>query len=136
MPDRTALIIGCGTMGAATARLVHADVRFQHLVLADRDLQRAEGLAGSLDGGKVTALQLDFRDDDQVARSLAGVSVVLNTTGPFSRDTLSLMRTVIEAGIPYGDINDDVETLQSVFESEYLDSLANLETLSAISVRE
>jgi saccharopine dehydrogenase-like NADP-dependent oxidoreductase len=50
--------------------------------------------------------------------------VVLNTTGPFSRDTLSLMRTVIEAGVAYADINDDVETLQSVFESEYLDSLA------------
>ena len=124
MPDRTAMIIGCGTMGAATARLVHADVRFQHLILADRDLQRAERLAETLDGGQVTALQLDFRQDDQVARSLAGVSVVLNTTGPFSRDTLSLMRTVIEAGIPYADINDDVETLQSVFESEYLDSLA------------
>ena len=124
MPDRTAMIIGCGTMGAATARLVHADVRFQHLILADRDLQRAEGLAETLDGGQVTALQLDFRQDDQVARSLAGVSVVLNTAGPFSRDTLSLMRTVIEARIPYADINDDVETLQSVFESEYLDSLA------------
>ncbi len=124
MPDRTAMIIGCGTMGAATARLVHADVRFQHLVLADRDLQRAEGLAETLDGGQVTALQLDLRQDDQVACSLAGVSVVLNTAGPFSRDTLSLMRTVIEAGIPYADINDDVETLQSVFESEHLDSLA------------
>ena len=124
MPDRTALIIGCGTMGAATARLVHADVRFQHLVLADRDLQRAERFAATLDGGQVTALQLDFRQDDQVAHSLAGVSVVLNTTGLFSRDTLSLMRTVIEAGVPYADINDDVETLQSVFESEYLDSLA------------
>ena len=49
---------------------------------------------------------------------------MLNTTGPFRRDTLSLMRTVIEAGIPYADINDDVETLQSVFDSEYLDSLA------------
>ena len=49
---------------------------------------------------------------------------MLNTTGPFSRDTLSLMRTVVEAGVPYADINDDVETLQSVFESEYLNSLA------------
>jgi len=67
---------------------------------------------------------LDYRQEDQLAKSLGGVSVVLNTTGPFNRDTLSLMRTVIEAGIPYADINDDVETLQSVFESEYLGSLA------------
>jgi saccharopine dehydrogenase-like NADP-dependent oxidoreductase len=110
-------------MGTATARLVVEDARFQHVVVADRDRQRAEDLAETL-GGPATPLQLDCRQDDQVLRSLAGISVVLNTSGPFSRDTLSLMRTVIEAGIAYADINDDVETLQSVFESEYLDSLA------------
>ena len=123
MPDRTALVLGCGTMGAATARLIIEDARFQHVLVADRELQRAEDLAESL-GGPATALQLDCRQEDQVARSLGGMAVVLNTTGPFSRDTLSLMRTVVEAGIPYADINDDVETLQSVFDSEYLDSLA------------
>ncbi|MBL4579877.1 MAG: saccharopine dehydrogenase NADP-binding domain-containing protein [SAR324 cluster bacterium] len=123
MPDFTALIIGCGTMGSATARLVSEDARFKQIVVADRDLQRAELLAGSLEG-PATAIELDCRRDDQVLHSLTGISVVLNTTGPFSRDTLSLMRTVIEAGVPYADINDDVETLQSVFESEYLDSLA------------
>ncbi len=123
MPDFTALIIGCGVMGSATARLVLEDARFNHVVVADRELQRAELLAETL-GGPVTAIELDCQQDDQVARSLTGISVVLNTTGPFSRDTLSLMRTVIEARIPYADINDDVETLQSVFDSEYLDSLA------------
>ena len=123
MPGFTALIIGCGAVGAVTARLVLEDARFRHVVVADRDRQRAEHLAENLDG-PVTALELDCRDEDQVAGSLRGVSVVLNTTGPFGRDTLSLMRTVVEGGIPYADINDDVETLQSVFESEYLDSLA------------
>ena len=123
MPDRTALVLGCGAMGAATARLVIDDTRFKNVVVADRDLQRAEALAETL-GSPATALQLDCRQEDRVTRSLGGMSVVLNTTGPFSRDTLSLMRTVVEAGVPYADINDDVETLQSVFDSEYLDSLA------------
>ena len=123
MPDFTALIIGCGTIGSATARLALEDARFEHVVVADKDRQRAEHLAASLEG-PATALELNCQQDDQVLRSLTGISVVLNTTGPFSRDTLSLMRTVIEAGVAYADINDDVETLQSVFESEYLDSLA------------
>ena len=123
MSEVTVLIIGCGTIGTATARLVLADAKFQHLVVADRDLKRAEILAEQL-SGSVSALQLDSLEEEQVARALSGISVVLNTTGPFSRDTLSLMRTVIEAGIPYADVNDDVETLQSVFESEFLDSLA------------
>ena len=123
MADFTVLIIGCGTMGAATARLALEGDKFQQVIVADRDLQRANDLAHTLEG-PITARQLDYRQEDQLAKSLSGVSVVLNTTGPFNRDTLSLMRTVIEAGIPYADINDDVETLQSVFESEYLGSLA------------
>ena len=123
MSEVTVLIIGCGTIGTATARLVLADAKFQHLVVADRDLKRAEILAEQL-SGSVSALQLDSLEEEQVARALSGISVVLNTTGPFSRDTLSLMRTVIEAGIPYADVDHDVETLQSVFESEFLDSLA------------
>ena len=123
MSEVTVLIIGCGTIGTATARLVLADAKFQHLVVADRDLKRAEILAEQL-SGSVSALQLDSLEEEQVTRALSGISVVLNATGPFGRDTLSLMRTVIEAGIPYADVNDDVETLQSVFESEFLDSLA------------
>lgn len=123
MSEVTVLIIGCGTIGTATARLVLGDAKFQHLVVADRNLKRAELLAEQL-SGSVSALQLDSLEEEQVARALSGISVVLNTTGPFSRDTLSLMRTVIEAGIPYADVDNDVETLQSVFESEFLDSLA------------
>ena len=123
MSEVTVLIIGCGTIGTATARLVLADAKFQHLVVADRDLKRAELLVEQL-SGSVSALQLDSLEEEQVARALSGISVVLNTTGPFSRETLSLMRTVIEAGIPYADVDNDIETLQSVFESEFLDSLA------------
>ena len=123
MPEITALLIGCGTVGTATARLLLEDSRFQHIIVADRLVDRADSLAEALDG-RVTAVQLDCRQEDQATAALTGVSVVLNTAGPFSRDTLSLMRTVVEAGVPYADINDDVEALQRVFESEYLDSLA------------
>ena len=123
MPEITALLIGCGTVGTATARLLLEDSRFQHIIVADRLVSQADSLAEALDG-RVTAVQLDCRQEDQAAAALTGVSVVLNTAGPFSRDTLSLMRTVVEAGVPYADINDDVEALQRVFESEYLDSLA------------
>ncbi len=123
MPKNTALLIGCGTVGTATARLLIDDIRFQRTVVADRDFQRAARLAEVLDG-QVTAVQLDCQQEDQVTAALPGISVVLNATGPFGRDTLSLMRTVVEAGIPYADVNDDVDALHGIFESEYLDSLA------------
>ena len=123
MPENTALLIGCGTVGSATARLLAEDARFTRIIVADREFPRSVGLAEAL-GDRVTALELDWRQEEQLTAALTGVSVVLNTSGPFSRDTLSLMRTVVEAGIPYADVNDDLATLQRVFESEYLDSLA------------
>ena len=124
---KTVLLLGCGTIGAATARLLVEDSRFQRIIVADRQIERAARLAETL-GGQVTAVQLDCQQEDQVTAALKGfsegVSVVLNATGPFNRSILSLMRTVVEAGVPYADINDDVDALQCVFESEYLDSLA------------
>ena len=123
MPETTALLIGCGTVGSSTARLLVDDVRYHRIIVADCQFDRAARLAEAL-GDRVTAVQLDWRQEDQLTAALAGISVVLNTAGPFSRDTLSLMRIVVEAGVPYADVNDDVDALQCVFESEYLDSLA------------
>ncbi len=123
MPQYTALLLGCGAVGSATARLLIEDGRFQRIVVADRQFHRAARLAEELDS-QVTAVQLDCHREDQLTAALTGVSVVLNTAGPFSRDTLSLMRTVVEAGVAYADVNDDVDALQTVFESEYLASLA------------
>ena len=110
-------------MGTACAKLCLEDANFKNIVVADRNVERAVSLAQSL-GKSAISLELDYLQEEQVVRSLSGISVVLNTAGPFNRDTMSFMRTVIEAGIPYADINDDVETLQIVFDSEYLDSVA------------
>ncbi len=123
MTGNVALLLGCGTVGTAAVKLLLEDGKFRHVIAADRQSCRAASLADAMGDG-VTAIQLDCGDEDQVAGVLGDVSVVLNATGPFVRSTLSLMRTVVEAGVPYADINDDVETLQAVFESEYLNSLA------------
>jgi len=49
MPEFTALIIGCGAMGSASARLCLENSNFKHVVVADRDLKRAEHLASVLE---------------------------------------------------------------------------------------
>ena len=73
MPDFTALIIGCGTIGAATARLALEGGRFQQVIVADRDVARASQLADAL-GSPAAALQLDYRQEDQLAKSLKSSS--------------------------------------------------------------
>ena len=41
MPQYTVLLLGCGAVGSATARLLVEDGRFQRIVVADRQCHRA-----------------------------------------------------------------------------------------------
>ena len=78
MPKYTVLLLGCGAVGSATARLLIEDGRFQRIVVADRHSNRAAHLAETLDG-RVTAVQMACYRDDQLTAALTGVSVAALT---------------------------------------------------------
>jgi saccharopine dehydrogenase-like NADP-dependent oxidoreductase len=80
------LLVGAGGVGTAFARIA-ARRSFAELVVADYDLGRAQRAAG--DGG--TAVQLDARDEAQVAALLTGHScdVLMNATDPRFRAALA-----------------------------------------------
>ena len=84
MPDSTALIIGCGVVGTASARLCLEDPKFKNIVVADWNVERAVHIVES-SGKSVTALEWDCPKEDQVIRSKSGISVVPNTAGPLNR---------------------------------------------------
>ena len=76
---RTALVTGAGSgIGAAVARRLAASGA--HVVLADLSLDAVEELAREL-GPEVRALQLDVRDEEQVAPATAGLDVLVNVAG-------------------------------------------------------
>src|SRR6266702_8243265 len=84
MAKHTALLLGCGTIGAEVARLLVADEVFSGVLIADQDVARAQQIAAEV-GEKATPLQADVYDEATVARCAQGASVVLNTTGPFTK---------------------------------------------------
>jgi 2-keto-3-deoxy-L-fuconate dehydrogenase len=79
LTGRTALVTGAGSgIGAAVARRLAA--AGAHVTLADLSLPAVEELAGEL-GPDHRALQLDVREEEQVARAMADLDVLVNVAG-------------------------------------------------------
>ena len=123
MPNRTALLLGCGSIGSEVAKLLAADDDFSHLVVGDRDGERAASLAESL-GSRASSLRVDLEDSEALRGAVSVASVVLNASGPFTRTTFQVIRTAAEAGVPYADVNDEAELLWELFEKGEVDALA------------
>lgn len=76
---RTALVTGAGSgIGAAVARRLTASGA--NVILADVSLAAVEELAAELGPG-ASALQLDVRDEGQVAPAMADLDVLVNVAG-------------------------------------------------------
>ena len=131
MTADTTLLLGCGSVGRAVARLLGRDRAFGSVIVADRCLERAAAAAELCDG-KADAIRLDCTDDESLARVLGDVALVLNTVKLPPDALLPMIRSVVEAGVSYTDANDDAESLQAVFDSEYLASLAGYRGVSVI----
>ena len=82
------------------------------LVVADRDFSAAESIVlecASLSKTRMRAVSVDVTDDRILVPLLSQADVVVNTTGPFFRLGIPVLRATIEAGCHYIDICDDWE---------------------------
>ena len=131
MADDAVLLLGCGAVGLSAARFLGADRAFSRVITADLVPERAAA-ASEVCGGKATSTHLDVSDDEELGRALDDVALVLNTTRQPLSGLLPLIRSVVEAGASYADCNSDPESLQAVFDSEYLEALAGYRSVSVV----
>ena len=131
MSEGTTLLLGCGSLGLAVARRLGQDRAFRHVIAADLDAHRAAAVA-EVCGERAADLRLDYRDDGSLSRVLEDVDLVVNTIRLPLPETLALMRTVLESGVSYADACTDSETLQAIFDSDYLDALARFRAVAAV----
>jgi len=75
-------------------------------ILAGRSEEKLAPLA-KLHKLPMRAFALD--DPDMVAKNLAGVAVVLNCAGPFSRTAKAMAEGCIAAGVHYLDITGEID---------------------------
>ena len=131
MTEGATLILGCGPLGLAVARRLGQDRAFRQVITADQDAHWAAAAAEAC-GERAAGLRLDYRDDGALSRVLEDVNLVVNTIRLPLPETLALMRTVLESGVSYADACTDSETLQAIFDSDYLDALAGYRAVGAV----
>lgn len=99
---------GCGAVGSVAARTLAKQSEFSTIVIADIRLNKAESLAAKI-GAKAKAVHVDASSKESIADAIKGSDIVLNCVGPFYKTVKTVLATVMEAGINYVDICDDVD---------------------------
>jgi saccharopine dehydrogenase-like NADP-dependent oxidoreductase len=98
------MLLGAGAVGTVAALRFQKKRRFERIVIADRELERARALAARLDDPRALALALDADDPQAMAAALAqsGAELVLNAALP--RQNLPLMRACLATRCHYIDL--------------------------------
>jgi lysine 6-dehydrogenase len=102
---------GAGAMGRKAIDTLLSEYTPDELIIADLDETAATSLASSLASRtrKVTGVPVDVSDIRALKALLADADVVMNSTGPFFRFGVPILRAAIETGTTYVDICDDPE---------------------------
>jgi saccharopine dehydrogenase-like NADP-dependent oxidoreductase len=99
---------GAGAMGRAALNAVRDFPEVERITIADIDPVAAKAAADEI-GAKAVPLTLDIMDAQALAIAITCSDVVLNTSGPFFRFGVPVLKAVLAAGRPYFDICDDPE---------------------------
>jgi len=109
---KVAVLGGCGAVGSVSAKAL-VD-QGHEVVIGDRNTPRAEDLAR--EWGSTTVAELDAMDPASVRRAVRGCDVVLNCVGPFHETVKVVLQAVLDEGIDYVDVCDDVDVTLELFE--------------------
>jgi saccharopine dehydrogenase (NAD+, L-lysine-forming) len=99
---------GCGAVGSVAVKTLAKQDIISEVVIGDWNIEKAKILAKEL-GPKVSAIKVNAEDDESIKAAVKGCDVVLNCVGPFYKTVKKILSTVLELGINYVDVCDDVD---------------------------
>ena len=114
---RVVVVGGGGAMGRWAVRTAAGFAFVEDLVVADLDARRAREICDEV-GDPARPEQLDVTDQARLRQVFADCDVVLNTVGPFAVFGDQILRTAIDCGCDYLDIDDDWESTLAALDSD------------------
>ena len=120
---RALIIGGVGGMGQGVARDLIKQPQVTDVILADLYADPERLSAKLRQSEKTTLVKMDVNDHDAMVRAFQGVSVVINTAGPFYKTAVPVARAAVAARVNYIDICDDYEGTEILFNSD-IDGMA------------
>lgn len=120
---------GCGAVGSVSVRTLVNHHQFSEVVIADFNVEKAKQLAAQLASPKVSVKQFNALEPESVKEAIKGSDVVLNCVGPFYSTVKPVLTAVIEMGINYVDVCDDVDVTIDIMN---MDAAAKKAGISAL----
>jgi saccharopine dehydrogenase (NAD+, L-lysine-forming) len=120
---------GCGAVGSFSVRTLANFEEFSEIIIGDINIKQAKKLASEIGSDKILTEKVDALDPSSIKNVIKGSDVVLNCTGPFYKFVPIILRTVIDVGIDYVDICDDVDVTIDILK---LDDQAKQANISAL----
>lgn len=105
---------GCGAVGSVVVRTLAEQDLFSRVIIADINEDRARKLAGKIGVQKIDTVFINAEDAESIRSAITGADLVINCIGPFYKTVKIILKTVIEAGINYVDVCDDVDVTEEI----------------------
>ena len=105
---RVLAIGGGGGMGRHAVSLIQSFDAVIEITVADLNESSANSFAAEMNS-RVSAIGLDVNDSEAMSRAMQNADIVINTSGPFYRFGVPILRAAINEGCNYLDICDDWE---------------------------
>ena len=104
---------GSGGMGRFAVRSLINHEKIKKIFVADVNAPSAKTFASNFDN-KVESLELDITNNEALINEMSKVDIVVNTTGPFFKFGLPILKAAIDTSTHYFDICDDWEPTEKM----------------------
>jgi saccharopine dehydrogenase (NAD+, L-lysine-forming) len=126
---RVTVLGGCGAVGSVVVKTLVKHPEFSEVVIADFNINKARAMAKAARGKKVKAASFDALKGPSVKAVIRGSDVVVNCVGPFYSTVKPVLTAVIQSGINYLDVCDDVDVTLDILK---MDGAARKAKISAV----
>lgn len=96
------ILIGAGMMGQAICHLLASDKEVKQVIVADRDISRAEAIAERLRNSRIIPRRLDVSAPRAVREAMEGADVAISAVPYFFN--LNLAQAALESGVSFCDL--------------------------------
>ncbi len=120
---------GSGVVGRIAVKTLTTFSDFSEVIIGDINSEKAQEIAKEIDSNKISVREVDVADPGNLRNIIKDVDIVLNCIGPFYKFGSLVLKSVIETGKNYVDINDDVDATQKVLK---MDNKAKKKNVTAL----
>jgi len=109
---------GSGAVGSVAVRALAQQEMFSEVVIGDTNISRAMEIVLQIGSPKLSAVEVNAEDPSVLKAVIKGSDVVLNCIGPFYKTVKTILTAVIQSGINYVDVCDDVDATEEILKMD------------------